>query len=122
MAPAGEIYGTASEYARAERKGVSRRTVIDEAEDKVETVELAGFLCGPGTRSAQKPNARTCPRSRYQRPESVRGPRASVGALSAEARAEISARRKRDARGGCWMPHEVRRQCAVSNAYDKEGK
>jgi DNA primase len=31
-----------------ERRGVSRRTIIDEAKAKVRTIDLADLLCGPG--------------------------------------------------------------------------
>src|SRR5215203_5394122 len=34
--------------SRPERPGVSSRSVIDEAKDKVKTIDLADLLCGPG--------------------------------------------------------------------------
>ena len=39
---------TAASFARPERRGVSRRSVIEEAKARVETIALAGLLCGPG--------------------------------------------------------------------------
>ena len=37
-----------SEIARPERRGVSTRTVIEQAKAKVSTLDLADLLCGPG--------------------------------------------------------------------------
>jgi DNA primase len=37
-----------SEVAQPERRGVTNRTVIEEAKAKVETIALADRLCGPG--------------------------------------------------------------------------
>jgi hypothetical protein len=34
--------------SRPERRGISRRSVIEEAKDKVKTIDLADLLCGPG--------------------------------------------------------------------------
>lgn len=45
FAPDG-VYGTSGD--RPERRGVSRRTVIEEANAKVSTISLAGLLVGPG--------------------------------------------------------------------------
>jgi hypothetical protein len=36
------------EVARPERRGVSTRTVVEEAKAKVSTLDLADLLCGPG--------------------------------------------------------------------------
>lgn len=45
-----------------ERRGVSRRAVIEEAKDKVETIALADRLCGPGQmRRVGKEWAALCP-------------------------------------------------------------
>jgi hypothetical protein len=46
--PARELYEGNSGYTRPERRGVSRRTVIKEAKEKVKTIDLANRLCGPG--------------------------------------------------------------------------
>ena len=37
-----------TEIRRPERRGVSTRTVIEEAKAKVKTIDLADLLCGPG--------------------------------------------------------------------------
>jgi DNA primase len=39
---------TTASFARPERRGVSRRSVIEGAKARVETIALADLLCGPG--------------------------------------------------------------------------
>ena len=47
MYPAEPLYIN-NEVYRSERRGVSRKAVIDAAKEKVRTVDLADLLCGPG--------------------------------------------------------------------------
>ncbi len=54
--------GRIPETRYPERRGVSRRMVIEEAKDKVETIALADRLCGPGQmRRVGKEWAALCP-------------------------------------------------------------
>jgi hypothetical protein len=55
--------------SRPERRGVSRRTVITEAKEKVATIDLADLLCGPG--KMRKVGARwvaQCPLPSHEEP------------------------------------------------------
>jgi DNA primase len=45
--PQDECHGVARS-SRPERRGVSRRSIIEEAKAKVTTIDLADLLCGPG--------------------------------------------------------------------------
>ena len=45
MTPAEQVY---SKTLRPERRGVSRRRIIEEAKAKVPTIDLVDLLCGPG--------------------------------------------------------------------------
>lgn len=43
-----EVYTARPSSTHPERRGVSRKTVIDEAKEKIPVIELADLLCGPG--------------------------------------------------------------------------
>jgi DNA primase len=43
-----EAYSEVSKSSLPERRGISRKTVIDEAKVKVRTIDLADLPCGPG--------------------------------------------------------------------------
>jgi DNA primase len=50
LTPQDQVYQSSPPQtpSRPERRGVSRRTVITEAKERVATIELADLLCGPG--------------------------------------------------------------------------
>jgi DNA primase len=57
-----QAYHGNSKSTRPERRGVSRRTVIEEAKAKVSVIDLADLLCGPrGLRKAGKRWEARCP-------------------------------------------------------------
>jgi hypothetical protein len=43
-----EVYTEAASVPRSERRGVSRKTIIDAAKEAVPVIDLADLLCGPG--------------------------------------------------------------------------